>query len=150
MQITSATNPTGHVGDPTLESQIYSAITGRETSEEELLNIGERIFNLQRAILLRQGWGGRDGDQIQEYFFTSPLKKGDVFFNPDAIMPGPEGKLFSRMGAVLDRTKFEKMKSDYYQLRGWDIDTGFPTVTRLKALGLNDIINDLKTQDLIV
>jgi aldehyde:ferredoxin oxidoreductase len=150
MQITSATNLTGHVGDPSLESQIYSAITGRETSEEELLNIGERIFNLQRAILLRQGWGGRDGDRIQEYFFTSPLKKGDVFFNPDAIMPGPEGKLFSRMGAVLDRTKFEKMKSDYYQLRGWDIDTGFPTVTRLKALGLNDIINDLKTQDLIV
>jgi aldehyde:ferredoxin oxidoreductase len=144
MQVTSPENPTGHVGDPSLESQILSVITGKLTEEEELYRTGERIFNLQRAILLRQGWGGRNGDRVMEYFFTHPLQKGDVFFNPDAIMPGPDNKLISRLGKVLDRDEFEKMKDNYYQLRGWDIDTGFPTGERLRALGLGDIIHDLE------
>jgi aldehyde:ferredoxin oxidoreductase len=139
MQITSIDNPAGHVGDPSLESQILSAITGKETTEEELRFIGERIFNLQRAIQIRQGWGGRDDDCIMEYFFTEPLKKGEVFFNPDAVMPGPDGKLISRLGAVLDRTGFEEMKNEYYLLRGWDAGSGIPTTDRLHSLELDDI-----------
>ena len=150
MMVTSANNPEGHVGDPTLESRVYSAVTGQETAEEELYRTGERIFNLLRAIQLRQGWGGRDGDRLLEYFFTHPLKQGEVFFNPDAVMPGPGGKIISRLGAVLDRNEFEKMKTDYYRLRGWDTATGFPTRARLNELGLGDIAGDLKTRGLLV
>jgi aldehyde:ferredoxin oxidoreductase len=36
------------VGDPTMESQVFSAVTGTETDEEGLNKLGERIFNLQR------------------------------------------------------------------------------------------------------
>jgi aldehyde:ferredoxin oxidoreductase len=144
MQVTSADNPSGHVGDPTLESQILSAITGREIGEEELRLIGERIFNVQRAILIKQGWGGRNGDRIMDYFFMEPLRKGEIFFNPDAVMPGPGDTLISRLGAVIDRDKFEEMKSEYYQLRGWDIVTGIPTGARLQELDLDDMIADLE------
>jgi aldehyde:ferredoxin oxidoreductase len=150
MVVTSANNPSGHVGDPTLESQIFNAITGKETSEEELCGTGERIFNLQRAVQLRHGWNGRDGDRILEYYFTHPLEQGEIFFNPDAIMPGTDGKIISRLGAVLDRSEFEKMKDDYYTLRGWDKKTGFPTGAKLRELGLNDIIDDLEKRGLIV
>ncbi|MEE8419598.1 MAG: aldehyde ferredoxin oxidoreductase N-terminal domain-containing protein [Dehalococcoidales bacterium] len=150
MNVTSSENPDGHVGNPALESQIYSIITGRETGEEELCRTGERIFNLQRAILLRQGWGGRNGDRILDYYFTHPLEEGEVFFNRDAIMPGPDGKIISRLGTVLDRNEFEEMKSEYYRLRGWDVETGFPTRTRLIALGLSDIIGDLQKRGLVV
>lgn len=149
MVVTSEAYPGGHVGDPSLESRIYTAITGRETSEEELYRLGERIFNLQRAILLRQGWGGRDGDRILDYFFTHPLQKGEVFFNPDAIMPGPGGRIISRLGAVLDRDEFEKMKDEYYDFRGWDKATGFPARARLQELGLGDIIDSLEKHGLI-
>jgi aldehyde:ferredoxin oxidoreductase len=144
MTVTSTGSPEGHVGDPTLESQIFSAITGQETSEQELYRTGERIFNLQRAIQVREGWGGRDGDSVLEYFFTHPLKQGDVFFDPDAIMPGPDGKIISRLGKALDRDGFERMKDDYYRRRGWDIETGLPTGTRLRELGLGDVANDLE------
>jgi aldehyde:ferredoxin oxidoreductase len=150
MVVTSAKNPSGHVGDPTLESQIFTAITGKETTEEELCHIGERIFNLQRAVQLRQGWHGRKGDSVLEYYFTHPLKQGEVFFNPDAIMPGTDGRIISRLGANLDRKEFEKMKDDYYTLRGWDTQTGFPTGARLRELGLNDISEDLDKRGLIV
>jgi aldehyde:ferredoxin oxidoreductase len=150
MMVTSAGNPAGHVGDPALESRLYSAITGKETAEDELYQIGERIFNLQRAIQLREGWGGRDGDGLLDYFFTNPLKQGDVFFNPDAIMPGPDGKIISRLGKVLDRSGFERMKDDYYQLRGWDTKTGLPTSARLEELSLSDVSKDLKDRGLAV
>jgi len=138
-----------HVGDPSLESQIFSAITGRETDEVALYQIGERIFNLQRAILLRQGWGGRKGDRLLDYFHQEPLKKGDVFFNPDALMPGQDGKIISKIGSVVDLEEFEKMKSEYYQLRGWDVETGFPTRAKLNELGLGDITSDLERRGIL-
>lgn len=143
MTITSAECPAGHVGDPALESRIYSAVTGREPGEEELYRTGERIYNLQRAIQIRNGWGGRDGDHVLEYFFTHPLKRGEAIFNPDGIMPGPDGEIISRLDKVLDRDKFQEMLTEYYQLRGWDTATGYPTTARLRELGLDDIISDL-------
>jgi aldehyde:ferredoxin oxidoreductase len=150
MVVTSAKDPNGHVGDPAIESRLYSAITGKETSEEELYRIGERIFNLQRAIRLHQGWGGRQGDSVLDYFFTTPIKQGDIFFNPDAVMPGKNGELISRLGSVLDRKEFERMKDDYYRLRGWDTTTGFPITGRLNELGLKEVADDLKKRGLAV
>lgn len=143
MTVTSRDYPDGHVGDPSLESRIYSAITGNETSEEELYRAGERIFNLQRAILLRDGWEGREGDRILDYYFTEPLKKGEVFFNADAVMPGPGGEIISRLGKTLDRDGFERMKDDYYTLRGWDAATGLPARAGLQALELDDVAGEL-------
>jgi aldehyde:ferredoxin oxidoreductase len=127
-----------------IESQILSAITGQEIDEAGLNLIGERIFNLQRAILLCQGWGGRKGDRILDYFFEEPLKKGEVFFNLDGLMPGAGDEIISRIGAVVNRNEFEEMKSEYYELRGWDLETGFPTEAKLEALGLADVSKELE------
>ncbi len=42
-------------------------------------------------------------------------------------------------GAVLDREKFEQMKDEYYEQRGWDKATGIPTREKLVELGLEDV-----------
>jgi aldehyde:ferredoxin oxidoreductase len=136
-----------HTGDPTMESQILSAITGKEIDEAGLNRIGERNFNLQRAILLRQGWGGRQGDRLLDYLHEEPLQF--VFFNPDCIVPGKNGEVVSRKGARLERADFENLKSEYYELRGWDIESGLPTEARLKELELGDVATDLKTRGLL-
>jgi aldehyde:ferredoxin oxidoreductase len=39
---------------------------------------------------------------------------------------------------VLDREKFEKMKDEYYEQRGWDLGTGVPTPEKLAELGLEN------------
>ena len=65
-------------------------------------------------------------------------------------MPDKNGNLISRLGSVLDREEFERMKDDYYRLRGWDTATGFPTVQRLKELGLSEVAGDLKKRGLAV
>jgi aldehyde:ferredoxin oxidoreductase len=136
-----------HTGDPAMESRVLSAITGREINEAFLNRIGERIFNLQRAILLRQGWPGRQGDRLLDYLHDEPLQF--VFFNPDCIVPGKDGEIVSRKGARVDRADFENLKSEYYQLRGWDIESGLPTETRLRELELEDVASDLKARNLL-
>ncbi|MBI4619862.1 MAG: hypothetical protein HY739_06845 [Desulfobacterales bacterium] len=124
-----------HVGDPTLESKVYSAVTGKEIAEEGLYRIGERIFNLQRAILVREGHKGREDDTLEEFNFTVPLK-GD-FLNEDCLLPGEDGKTFSRKGMVVDREGFERMKDEYYRIRGWDVSTGLQTLRKLRELKLS-------------
>jgi len=136
-----------HTGDPTMQSRVLSAITGREIDEAGLDRIGERIFNLQRAILLRQGWGGRQGDRLLDFFHEEPLE--GVFFNPDCLVPGKDGEVQSRKGACVDRADFEALKSEYYALRGWEVNSGLPTETRLRDLELADVAADLKRRDLL-
>jgi len=134
---------------PATESQVYSAITGKDIDEAGLYKMGERIFNLQRAILLRQGWPGRKGDRLLDYYHSVPLRKGEIFFNHDGLVPGKDGEIISKIGTVVDREEFEKMKSDYYGLRGWDTATGLPTKAKLEELQLNDVAADLAGRGLL-
>jgi aldehyde:ferredoxin oxidoreductase len=136
-----------HSGDPAMESRVLSAITGQKTDEAGLNRIGERIFNLQRAILLREGRGSRQGDKLLDYLHEEPLPF--AFFNPECIVPGKNGQVVSRKGARLPRADFENMKSEYYGLRGWDTESGLLTEKILGELELNDIAADLKTRGLL-
>ncbi|MDO9534755.1 MAG: aldehyde ferredoxin oxidoreductase C-terminal domain-containing protein [Bacillota bacterium] len=147
--MTWAVYPGGHVGDPTLESRIFSAISGKETDEAGLNHIGERIFNLQRAILLRQGWQGRQDDRLLDHFYQEPLKEGDIHFTTKCEVMGPNGEFTSLIGKALDEEAVEKMKSEYYELRGWDAVSGLLTRTGLQALGLEDVASDLAGRGLL-
>jgi len=145
--LTDFPNTDDHVGDPTLESKLLAAVTGRDIDEEGLYRIGERIFNLQRSILVREGHKGREYDTLHESYFETPLEY-DIS-NPDCMVPGKKGEMASRKGAVLDREKFEAMKDEYYRLRDWDVTTGFQTVEMLKGLDLEDVAVDLKKRGLV-
>ena len=136
-----------HIGDPTVEGKVLSALTGREVDEAGLCRIGERVFNLQRAILVREGRKGREDDTIPETDYTVPLRI--EFGNPDGLLPGEGGEAISRNGMVVDREKFEEMKDEYYQLRGWDVKTGLQTKAKLEELGLRDIAEALETRGLL-
>jgi aldehyde:ferredoxin oxidoreductase len=136
-----------HVGDPTLESQLFSAVTGIETDETSLYRMGETIFNLQRAALIRDGRRGRKDDTLPEDWHTEPLKRGVM--DPDCLVPGRNGEPVSRVGSVVDRQEFERMKDEYYQIRGWDIATGLQTRPTLESLGLKDVADDLEQRGLL-
>lgn len=140
-------SPDNNIGAFTLESQILSAVTGRIITEAELSKMGERIFNLQRAVLARQGWGGRAGDSIFSYLHQEPIDW--VFFDPECIVPDKNGRPISRKGAVMRKEEFEKLKDEYYTLRGWDIESGFQTKAKLEELEMNDIASELEKRNLL-
>ncbi|MBW2651545.1 MAG: aldehyde ferredoxin oxidoreductase C-terminal domain-containing protein [Deltaproteobacteria bacterium] len=136
-----------HVGDPTLESRLFTAVTGKEMDEKELNGVGERVFNLYRAILLREGRNGREDDYLPDSQFTErvePSYDAFVMFNPDLYLPGSGNQVLSRLGKALTRDEFEQMRQEYYKLRGWDVATGLLKKETLVALNLSDLIEPLK------
>jgi aldehyde:ferredoxin oxidoreductase len=134
--ITYSFNTPNHVGDPDIEAKIFTAVTG--IAGEELDRYGERIFNLQRAILLREGRRVPEADFPPEYNFTEPLPAIPHF--KEMTVLGPGGEAVSVTGKVLDRHRFTSMLKEYYRLRGWDEKTGIPKAETLTALGLDDLV----------
>jgi aldehyde:ferredoxin oxidoreductase len=136
-----------HVGDPSLESKILSSVTGSKMTEDEYYRAGERIFNLQRAILVREGHRGREYDRLPEACFSVPLETERL--NPDCLMPGKDGEVISRKGAVFAKDRFNKMLGEFYDLRGWDRESGLQKKDTLEEMGLGDIAQDLAAKDLV-
>lgn len=136
-----------HVGDPGIASTVFSAVTGRDIDEEGLDEIGEKVFNLQRAIHTREGLGGRESDSLPDIFYMQPLQADH--FNPGCLAPGRDGEAISRQGQVVDRSEFERMKDEYYELRGWDVTSGLQRRSQLEALGLAYVADYLEKDQLI-
>ena len=120
---------------------MLKAVTGNAWTGGGLDRLGERLANLQRAVMIHDGRSGRDGDTLPDFCFDTPLE--NTFMNPDLLVPGPQGRPVSRKGVTLDRNDFEQLKTEYYRLRGWDAETGLPTEDKLKALGLADVAADM-------
>jgi aldehyde:ferredoxin oxidoreductase len=140
-------NSEDHIGDPALESKIVSAVLGKDLDEQSLNRIGERVFNLQRAILAREGHRGRSDDKLPDEWHTSPLETHVA--DPDCLVPGENGEPISRVGAVVEKQEFERMKDEYYELRGWDVATGRQTKRKLEEMGLDDTVEGLHHWEVI-
>jgi aldehyde:ferredoxin oxidoreductase len=94
--------------------------TGLEFTTEELFEIGERVYTLEKMINLREAGHTRKDDYPPERSFKEGHKYG----------------LEPVRGRHLDRKKYDKMLDEYYELHGWDKD-GKPTPERLKQLELD-------------
>jgi aldehyde:ferredoxin oxidoreductase len=94
-------------------------------AEDAYLNkVGERMFNLERAFNVREGFS-REQDTLPKRILTEPLHTRKA--------PG-EGQIVSHQDEFLDK---------YYRLRGWT-KNGIPTEKKLKELGLDFAVKDIK------
>ncbi|MFO8143476.1 MAG: aldehyde ferredoxin oxidoreductase N-terminal domain-containing protein [Dehalococcoidales bacterium] len=126
---------------PGIIAEVINAVTGQRYDEDGIYGLGERIYNLQRAIHILERNRGREYDVLPGAWYDSPL--AESFLNPELLAPGSGGKPVTRKGAVLDREEVELMKDEYYRLRGWDEATGLQTEAKLKALGLDAVSKKL-------
>lgn len=120
---------------PDGEAKMFTLATGIEMSASDINKVGERVRNLERAIMIREG-RRREDDTLGEPYFTLSIS--------DFPVPGPDGVFVSQTRRI-DREKFEKLKDNYYIERGWDIDTGIPTKKKLSELGLSEVSDYLWT-----
>jgi aldehyde:ferredoxin oxidoreductase len=98
-------------------ADMVSALTGWELNGKDLLRIGERVINLQRLYNLREGVTAED-DQL-----------------PQRIKTIPEfGKYAEESKCVFK--DFDAVLKEYYTARGWDPQTGVPTLEKLTELEL--------------
>jgi aldehyde:ferredoxin oxidoreductase len=92
-----------------------------EFTKEELFDIGERVYTLERMFNYREAGYTRKDDRVPERCIKEPLKHG----------------LPAIKGAHIDREKFEKLLDEYYELHGWDKENGLPLPETLKRLELD-------------
>lgn len=140
-------NTEDHTGDPALESRMFSIITGIDIDEAGLNRYGERIFNLQRAILLREGWRPPADDTPAAFNFEEPLMFD--MLNPELIVPGPTEEPVSVKGNTVDRGAFEDMRREYYTLRGWHPDTGLQAPQVFDQLDMPGVGRALENRGLL-
>jgi aldehyde:ferredoxin oxidoreductase len=98
----------------------YNAINGTKISFNDLVKIGERIWNIQRAFNIRMGITRKD-DTLPERFLKESVDEGPA------------------KGQIVE---LDVMLEEYYAERGLDED-GKPGKEKLIELGLDWIANDL-------
>ena len=97
-------------------AEYYSALTGVEVTPTELLKSGERNWNLQKLLNVREGFNRKD-DSPSEAWFKSPGAADSQLTSQDV----------------------DKLLDDYYDESGWDRETTAPTTAKLRELDLEDI-----------
>ncbi|MEM3464081.1 MAG: aldehyde ferredoxin oxidoreductase C-terminal domain-containing protein, partial [Candidatus Bathyarchaeia archaeon] len=102
-------------------AKLYTLVTGVEMTPEEIRRCGERINNLARVFNVREGLSRKD-DTLPYKVMNYPI--------PDE---GPA------KGAYVSQEELDLLLDDYYEARGWTRD-GIPSVEKLKALGMDDLI----------
>ncbi len=101
--------------------RLVNAVTGFDYTLDELVQTGERIYNLERLINCGRG---------------TDIKTDSLPFRVTEE-PIPEGP---SKGMVFGRDRLHEMLSEYYKLRGWD-SRGIPSEEKVRELGidLNDV-----------
>jgi aldehyde:ferredoxin oxidoreductase len=112
--------------NPDSYASLLQAVTNVTFSAWDLIGIGERIYNLERAFNAREGFGRRE-DTLPRRLVATPL---------------PEGHS-KNITVMLD-----PMLDEYYRLRGWTSD-GLPTASTLSDLKLYDASKQIRDESMI-
>lgn len=110
--------------------KIISAVTGFKEYEniKELEKLAKRICHLRRAFNIRLGWT-RKNDALHPRFTEEPMPSGPA------------------KGQVVH---LEPMLKEYYEVRQYDWETGFPTRKELENVGLKKVAAELKKRKKLI
>jgi len=106
--------------------QIVNSVTGWDVTDLELLRVGERALALARLYNAREGL--TPADDTHHPRFTEPLM------------------LAGEKGASIPADQMQEAVDLYYELQGWDKETGAPTRAKLLELSLDwavDVLGEI-------
>ncbi|MCK8044915.1 aldehyde ferredoxin oxidoreductase [Shewanella sp. 1CM18E] len=123
-------------GDSSIESQMFSLVTGIQTSEQELDDKAEGILQLHRALSVLQM---QEIDQRNKH---DVLTEWVYDLDPDKVF-GDEGTI--KMG----REDMQLGLDLFYAEMGWDQATGTPTRATLEKFKLGYVADKLESLGLL-
>jgi aldehyde:ferredoxin oxidoreductase len=123
---------------PDGEPRFLNAVTGNDISFVDGMEIGRRIWNLDRAIWALQG-RHRDMEVLSGYVYEKPLERPHVL----PVYESGEWRYSGNLGRTLDRARFEEWKTKYFEFEGWDTSSGWPTRSTLEELSLREVADEL-------
>jgi aldehyde:ferredoxin oxidoreductase len=99
-----------------------NAVTGWDFTIPEAMDVGRRAINQLRVFNFRHG-------------LTKEIEAPSVRYGSTPV-DGP-------VKGICIQPHWESIRRNYYQLMGWDPETGKPLPETLKKLGLEDLLKDL-------
>jgi aldehyde:ferredoxin oxidoreductase len=102
-------------------AEALSGVTGVEYSIHDILDVGERAQTLARLFNLREGLSARDDRlprRVMKAFETGPIE-----------------------GIGISDDDFAWFRHRFYEMMGWDRETGAPTAERLSRLDLDGLLD---------
>ena len=101
-------------------SKAIALATGWEDFDsDEAMRVGERMANIQRMIALKRG-----------------LKPEDVYDVSPRLLEAPKN---GKAAGKSIKPHLSDMVEEYYELMGWDKETGHPTQETLERVGLGNL-----------
>ncbi len=94
-------------------ARLFSCVMGKTLTHEELMEAGDRIWNLERLFNIREGFT-REDDTLPQRLLQEPMPEGPA------------------KGHIVE---LDQLLDDYYRTRNWD-NNGVPTLEVLDKLGL--------------
>jgi aldehyde:ferredoxin oxidoreductase len=113
------------IADIDAEVRMFNAVVGTHWSLDDMHKACERVFNVMRALHVRQG-RTRETDESVVPYFEQPANWPDE--------PGPQ---------KLEPDKFRELLTRYYKVHGWNSSSGLPKKATLEGLGLGDVAQGL-------
>jgi aldehyde:ferredoxin oxidoreductase len=104
---------------------LISSSTGLALTEEELMKVARRGLNLEKAFNTLHAGFDRGDDYPPPRFMEEEIRSGPY------------------AGAKCEKEKWDKMLDRFYELNGWDRQTGWPTRKGMEELGLGEIAERL-------
>jgi len=148
---------------PEAEPKFFNAVTGNNMTFADGMEIGRKIWNLDRAIMILQG-RHRDMEKFSPYMHkpqdpTVPPNRNtlvaaiEVPYYRDGkwsytshSYTDPTKAFEPLQPLYIDKDKFEDWRTMFYEFEGWETSSGWPTRSTLEGLDLGFVADELASK----
>jgi aldehyde:ferredoxin oxidoreductase len=126
---------------PQAEPRFWNAVTGKKGTFADYMELGHKIYTLDRAIWVLQG-RHRNMEVFPDYVYDKPAGGGSEL---PMVVDGA-WKYDGGRGRKLDRDKVEDFKTRFYKFEGYNTENGFPTRATLEKMNLKKVADLLQSK----
>ena len=136
-------------------TQYFNAVTGHSMTPADLITMSERVYNFQRVLCLKMGYGRREHDAlpyramgpvtVEEYESRHERYDKQLKETYNVEIDGKSSAEKVKILRKLREERYEQLKDAVYERRGWTKD-GIPTLDTVKRLGIDfpDVLDVLR------
>jgi aldehyde:ferredoxin oxidoreductase len=128
---------------PNAEPKFWNAVTGQKLTFADSMEIGHKIYTLDRSIWVLQG-RTKKLETFPDYIYDQGAGENILPMVVDGKWSYEGGR-----GRKLDRAKFEDFKTRFYKFEGYNPETGFPTAKTLSDMKMPKVADALKKKNLL-
>ncbi len=136
-------------------AKYFSAVTGRNSTPDNLIVMSERVYNFQRIFNIRLGQGLREGDSNFPYRAMGPVTPLEYESRQERYDTQLKELGFDISDKNTDEKikilrkhreeQYSKLQDAVYKERGWN-QNGCPTIDKVEELGIDyeDVVKFIK------